>query len=149
MEEQIEREKPIEDGDYKRPSSLTLLCILTFIGSGMALFSNLVFSLFFNLKETAFTQLSNNEMFAQSLEMLKDIPREYFIVNFILSIASFFGAFKMWKLKKIGFHFYTASQLLILISSMYYIGINVSSSATFLTIAFILLYAMNLRFLRK
>ena len=125
MEEQIEREKPIEDGDYKRPSSLTLLCILTFIGSGMALFSNLVFSLFFNLKETAFTQLSNNEMFAQSLEMLKDIPREYFIVNFILSIASFFGAFKMWKLKKIGFHFYTASQLLILISSMYYIGINV------------------------
>jgi hypothetical protein len=143
-EEKID--KPVEN---RRPPSLTMLCVLTFIGSGSAFFSNLFFGIFYYQLPEAFEQLKKNGMIFPGMEMIKFLPRQYFIYTSLLSAISLLGAIQMWKLKKIGFHFYTASQLFLIILSMIFIGISVSSGTTFLTIAFILLYAMNLKFMKN
>ena len=38
---------PLPETDHKRPTLLTVICILTFIGSGMNLFSSLVIAGFY------------------------------------------------------------------------------------------------------
>jgi hypothetical protein len=55
----------------------------------------------------------------------------------------------MWRLKKIGFHVYTISQLLIIVVSMIYLGVSITSGGTFLSLAFIILYAMNLKSMKS
>ena len=74
------------------------------------------------------------------------LPVQYFVINIFLYAASFYGALEMWRLKKVGFHFYTASQILMLIVSMIYVGVSLTSAPTFLTTSFIILYAMHLKF---
>jgi len=138
--------KPVE---FKRPPSLTMLCILTFIGSGSAAFSNIFFAVFYNRLPGLFAQMVKNGMTIPGMEIIKTFPREYFFYDAGLTAISLFGAILMWKMNKIGFHFYAASQLLQIIVSMVFMGISLSSGTTFMGIAFILLYAMNLRFMKK
>ena len=120
--------------EIKRPPSLTILCILTFIGSGSAVFSNVFFALFYYKLPGLFEQMVKNGMTVPGMEMIKTFPREYFIYDSILTVISLFGAIQMWKLRKIGFHFYTASQLFQIVVSMFYIGISLSADTTFLTL---------------
>ena len=146
--ETIEESKNIAEEKKKRPPSLTILCILTFIGSGSGVLSNVVCGLLYHRLPELFAQMVKQGMNIPGWEIIKTFPREYFIYDSILTSISLFGAIQMWKLKKIGFHFYTASQLLQIIVSMVYIGISVSSDTLFLSIGFILLYAMNLRYMK-
>ena len=145
-EDQINKQ---EEKEIKRPPSLTLLCIFTFIGSGSAVFSNLFFALFYYKLPETFDQMAKSGMTIPGMDMIKSFPREFFAYDSILSAFSLFGAIQMWKLKKVGFHFYTASQLFQIIISMLFIGVSLSSGTTFLTISFILLYSMNLRFMKN
>ena len=107
------------EGKIKRPKSLRLLCILTFIGSGLSALTYLVFSM---TLETVREVVQLNELiFLNSAEDKKmittilSLPRTYFIIDFILYAASLYGAYLMWNLRKVGFHFYSISQILMLI----------------------------------
>jgi len=73
----------------KRPTFLTVLCILTFIGSGWGLISAL-----------AFTD-----------EGLNAYASYYKWVMILLNVGTLFGALQMWKLKKMGLYIYTVSTL--------------------------------------
>lgn len=73
----------------KRPTFLTVLCILTFIGSGWGIISSLV----------------------MTDSGLKEYASWYYWVILVLNLGTLFGALQMWKLKKAGLYIYTLSTL--------------------------------------
>lgn len=136
-----------------RPSSLSFLCVLTFIGSGFSAFSYFVFSAAIDtvrqvVSMDEFKLLQSSE----DLEMVKkllDLPRLFFVLNLVLYIGSLSGAILMWQLKKAGFHLYSISQIFILIVySIYIPASQFPFFSLFITVFFILLYAIHLRYLK-
>ena len=136
-----------------RPQVLTLICILTFIGSGFLFFANGVVYLSIDSLRIAFDEGLFNAFELQleedDLKMFLSVDSSFFLFQSLLYSASLLGAYMMWKLRKQGFHLYAISQILVLIIYKVYL-----SSAPFpffsmlLTITFILLYYRNLQFMR-
>jgi hypothetical protein len=134
----INSEKPVR----KRPELLSVLCILTFIGSGLAFFTYTVVSFSYEEFMSAMQEIDLN---LPGIAELKTANRGFFIIGMILYGASLFGATRMWKMKKSGFHFYTMAQVLLLIQPYVYLKIQGFPVVQFLLSAiFIGLYAMNL-----
>ena len=155
--------------ENERPSFLTVLCIITFVFSGFLLISTL-YGLF------TYDEQAQLEAFEQTIvsmeELGEDLPgmdenirdletfnQEQMDNNFTLQsislisiLLSLFGAFLMYQLKKIGFHLYLASKVVGLIPLL----IFTLSTAVFwaygifllFTIAFIIMYSRNLKFMR-
>ncbi|GHV33793.1 hypothetical protein FACS1894178_0020 [Bacteroidia bacterium] len=57
-------------------------------------------------------------IYDQTLQVLRDTNVIYYFLRLLLVLISLIGAAMMWKVKKLGFHLYTASQLLILFVPM-------------------------------
>lgn len=74
----------------KRPAFLTVLCILTFIGSGWGILS----------------------AFAQKDPGLEAYAGYYYWVSLLLSAGTLFGAIQMWQLKKMGLWIWTACEVI-------------------------------------
>jgi hypothetical protein len=157
-EEYFAKQQYTDRPEGARPASLTILCILSMIWGGLSAFANLMVTLFYDMIIMGAKQLSGAQKvmpdMAKSFEEMRpmidyisSLPRFYFFINIILSAGSFYGALMMWRLNKIGFHFYTASQLGMIIMTMIFIGISFSSFGTYITIIFIVLYAMNLKYM--
>lgn len=72
----------------KRPTFLTVLCILTFIGSAWGIIG-------------AFMQDAGLDSYASY----------YKWVMILLNVGTLFGALQMWKMKKMGLYIYTVSAL--------------------------------------
>lgn len=111
MDELIPNEIP------KRPQNLSILCILTFIGSGLSVISNGLVVLFYepftaaeNLKEIE--NIFGSDM---NLDVLLGTSIYYYALQTVFYALSVWGAYRMWKLQKIGFHLYTFAQMVILI----------------------------------
>lgn len=130
----------------KRSDLLTVLCILTFIGSGLAAFSNLFIYLSY---EEMLTIIDEFEFEIPGFDMMMSGGRRFFLTGFILYTFSWVGALQMWKLKKIGFHLYTGAQVFILILPVILIPTYPFSIFSLLfTALFIAAYAMNLKFMK-
>lgn len=106
--------------EAKRPIILTILCVLSFIGSGAASISN--FFIYFNYELVADT-IQSTDFSAMGFDpsFFTGINKTYFLLAALLSILSFTGVRHMWVLRKAGFHLYAISQLLLLILSTIYI----------------------------
>lgn len=128
----------------KRAQSLTLTCIFTFIGSGLSAFSFFIIYLIYNDIEILPID-SNYLMEAQQVKQLILLAgRPFFLIMLLLCIISLFGAFLMWKLKKIGFHVYTIAQLLMLLTPFFIItGYSIPLPNALITAVFIGAYALN------
>jgi hypothetical protein len=131
----------------QRPTLLTVLCILTFIGSGMNLFSSLVIAGFYDI----FVEIAQE--FAEKfklpgIDMLLEAKPLFFLVSGIFYAGALVGAVLMMRLKKAGFHVYTIFQILLIIAPMYFMH---QSSPGFPEMLFsglfIILYSMNLKFM--
>lgn len=126
----------------KRPQMLTILCVLSFLGSGLGAVSNLF--VYFNhdlilevLQEETFKTLDYN------FDIFAKVSRNYFIIAGLLQIISFNGVRFMWRLRRAGFHLYAIAQLLMLIVSTIFIYKPMDTFPMFdllLTTLFILLY---------
>lgn len=145
MEEYFAKQQSPQEQGQPRPVILTIICVLTFIWSGMSMLSYMIFTVLGDEMKEIYNAIRKTSMALQGMDVLINLPRHFFLFNLILSAGSFCGALEMWKLKKLGFHFYTASQLGLLIVSIIFMGL--SSGNTFLTIGFIALYAMNLKYM--
>jgi len=129
----------------KRPDLLTVLCILTFIGSGMAAFSNLFIYLSF---DEVTNILDDFEIDFPEFEMIMSGGKRFFLTGFIFYTISLAGAMQMWKLKKIGFHLYTGAQIFILLLPLAFIdNYQFSFVGLFITAAFIFAYFSNLKYM--
>lgn len=160
-----------ETAPAPRPAFLTVLCILTFVGSGWAVLSNL-FSLFL---AGAVNQSVQVEQYANmaggleganagfmtgflssSVELMQALAlhaREIAVINLVLALASVIGAVLMFFLRRAGFPLYVVAQLLMLFVTPYFGGFSsvVLLGMFFsgaLTLLFIVLYAVNLKHLR-
>ena len=131
----------------QRPILLTVLCILTFIGSGMNLFSSLVIAGFYDV----FVEIAHE--FAEKfklpgIDLLMEAKPMFFIVSGVFYAGSLVGAVLMMRLKKTGFHIYTVFQILLIITPMYFMHLASPGIPELLFSGlFILLYSMNLKFM--
>ena len=131
----------------QRPTLLTVLCILTFIGSGMNLFSSLVIAGFYDV----FVEIAHE--FAEKfklpgIDILLEAKPLFFLVSGIFYAGSVVGAILMMRLKKTGFHVYTIFQILLVIAPMYFMHLPSPGLPEMLFSGlFIFLYSMNLKFM--
>ncbi len=132
----------------KRPPGLAMLCILTFIGSGVSVISSIFVVLAYDLIPLAAAQspVPNVE---EMIELVLTAGRDFFMVMGLLYALSLLGAIYMWKLSKKGFHVYTSAQLVMLIVPLLMIkGYQTPFPTVLLTASFILAYGLNLRIMR-
>jgi hypothetical protein len=104
----------------QRPTLLTVLCVLSFIGSGMGAVSNLFVYLVHPTLITLIESGAYDEM-GFDLGFFSSIEQSYFLLSGLLQVVSFTGVVHMWKLRRSGFHLYAISQLLMLILSSVYV----------------------------
>ena len=164
--EQPEQEK------RQRPAFLMILCILTFIGSGWNILSNLSSLFTAGLMEDGqlvmqeFSSISDEvqqegypnslaHFFESSIELAKvtfEHGRSIATIQLVLGVLSLLGAILMFQLRRIGFYFYVTAQILMLFILPYFAGFTmlvwlIMGASAFVTLLFILLYAVNLKHL--
>ena len=136
---------PFQEPKLKRPGLLTVICILTYIGSGMNLISSLFIFLFFDAFKVVAANLAKT-LNLPGMEMFIEGPSIFFAASALIYASTIAGTLFMWQLRKVGFHIYTISQILLVIAPMYFfklLGPGVMD--ILLAGVFILLYSMNLK----
>lgn len=158
MENPFTTEKPV------RPTFLTVLCILTFIGSGWSAIGNFISLLTFTPEQGVaqlqqITSMSSMEMdssffqnlMSSSIEVIQTtIAHSTGIYSFLtlFSLISLAGAFMMFKLKRVGFFLYVFAQVGQLFVLPAYSGWNLAVligmiSTGIFALLFIILYGIN------
>jgi hypothetical protein len=130
----------------KRPTSLTVLCVLTFITSGAGCISALLTPVFSDalIEVLKSTPNYDDAFLSETIKLLK-AGWGYYILLFLFTCSSLIGAILMWKLKKIGFHFYALANLAILFLPTFFLGMVISWSGILMVAGFIGLYAFHLK----
>lgn len=160
--------------EEKRPTFLTVLCILTFISTGM----NILTSLFqlisgpsseeellqerveltkaaSELQDTGMDALA--QMMEQVMAMTADIQANFYIamtVALIAPILGLLGALKMWKGQKLGFHLYIIYNLLAIGGIYLYVSPqNIPSISIIFGLIFsgifVFMYSRNLHWMKN
>jgi len=137
-------ENPFSVEKTVRPTFLTVLCILTFIGSGWGLINNL-FQLVMFTPERLVAQIQQITNMAGAETQPSWVSS---IMSSSLEVISLIGAFMMYKLKRNGFYLYTIAQIGQLFILPIYSGWNnvvlISMAMSgFLALVFIILYGLN------
>ena len=112
----------------QRPTFLTVLCILTFIATGLMLLFGLI----------GLVAAGAIESFSQYLPTGADSGIFKSIITLVLVAASLYGAIQMWKLKKLGFYIYAGANVIMLV-----LGFSIWS--LIITAAFIVMYYLNVK----
>ena len=129
-----------------RPNLLTILCILTFIGSGIYFFSSLMTFLLFDDVKAAAPEISKIWKQPGIAEMFVNTSPFFFAWMAGISLLSIAGAVQMWRLRKHGFHIYTVAQILLIIVPMYFFRFPYPDLFNImLSGVFILLYGSTLK----
>jgi len=173
----MERDYDFETEPDKRPSFLTWLCILTFIGSGWGIISGILsytaahkastmFSENLHVRDsvvrndTAKVAIRKNRFFSSgkvkrsfSKMFQEDNIRKTALGKLIAAILTLTGALLMWQLKRTGFYLYIAGIIVAIALPFYLFGndlvaVGASSFANFFGLIFIALYALNLKSLK-
>ena len=143
-----EQQRPIPKEASPNLIFLKILCVITFIGSGLGFISYGTIGLirdFFASNLSLIPDEQNREL----IGLLLSAGRTFFFLNAILYGTSLAGAILLWRLKKLGFHLYTASQLLLLILPLAFIkGFPMPGTSIFMTVLFIWGYSGFLRFMK-
>jgi hypothetical protein len=127
--------------DGKRPTLLTVLCILTYIGSGLSV-------LVFLLATIAFGVVSGMMESIPGMGALTAGGIAFFAVMLILSGASLFGAIQMWKMKKTGFYMYLGANVLAFVLPIVWLGLPFNIMGIFWIVVFAALYGINLKHMK-
>lgn len=158
----------------KRPTFLKVLCILTFISTGMG-----IVSLLFN---TASGPMNEDQIIELKVEMAKNISQmkelqmdgfvnvfeqiekmslsinEHFyassLVAFLVMVLGLYSALTMWKGRKLGFHLYIIYNLVAIAQT--YLFVDAAYVPTFVVVVnlivsaiFIFMYSRNLHWMNK
>ncbi len=132
-----------EETTKKRPTLVSVLCILSFIGSGLGVLVMLLLVIgagsfmSFLGKIPGFGDAMGGSGAGGGIVFL--------ILSLLLNAGTLFGAIMMWKMKKIGFWIYAGSYVLQFIMPMILIGGRFSIFGLIIMAAFIVLYGINLK----
>ncbi len=108
------------ESPLRRPLSFTVICVLSFIGSGMSAVSNMFLFLF----HESVIEIIQSDVYKDmglDMSMIQGVGKSYFLWSGITQLISLTGVRFMWGLRKKGFHFYTIAQMVLLILSSLYI----------------------------
>ena len=124
---------------------LRFLCILTFLGSGLAMFAYFIIGAFYNVFLSAdMKALGEDEQ--ELIRIMLSAGKMFFLLSAFLYALSLFGSILMWKLRKIGFHLYSLAQIMLLILPLLYIhGFRMPFVTILVTVTFIFGYSTFLR----
>ncbi|MBO4738407.1 MAG: hypothetical protein J5606_02470 [Bacteroidales bacterium] len=155
--ENIEIDKIGQD-KQQRPSMLLVLCILTIINNGFSILSGMMYYVLYNklpaMLETFSETMSekmleingNENIFEEAVNLIINTPRIYYLLLVLVAVLAIVGAVYMLKLKKLGFHFYIVSQILVLALPMIFISVKSFSFGGFVISAlFVYLYSKHLK----
>ena len=157
--------------EKERPTFLTVLCIITFVVSGIFFLSSVYSALTYDKEaqlvaneqgiEQLYTMAAEDETGTMSqvipaMEVFNDENIEnapiILTINILGSLLSLLGAIMMYQMKKIGFHLYLGSKvmsqvplLLFTLSLPVFITYGLF---LFFTIAFVIMYSRNLKYLK-
>jgi hypothetical protein len=153
----------------KRPVFLTVLCILTFVGSSIIIVKNLialaVSPMISSMKDVAESQMdqSMGQMsgaspgFASLMQKFMGLGMsalEHFkgilLIQITAAAIALAGALLMWKLRKTGFYVFIGAKVILVLAVFTILGANgmalLAVVGSFLVAAvFITLYALNLK----
>lgn len=134
----------------KRPVFLTVVCILSFVGIGLAILGYITAISLLGMAESAMSEVSAavEEAGGASASVSTGLIWTYIIIGFATALVSLFGVVKMWKLEKAGFIMYTGAAIVGLIMGIVYSGLNASIMGIVFTGAFIAMYAANLKHMK-
>ena len=136
---------PPAENRNNRPNLLTILCILTFIGSGINFISSLMVFLFFDTFKAVAGEIAKN-LKLPGMELFLNARPVYFLFTAGIYIVSVAGAIQMWRLRRLGFHIYTVAQILLIIAPMYFFKLPGPSILDILMSGlFVFLYGSNLK----
>lgn len=152
MENQPVNEAP------KRPQFLTVLCILTFIGSGLAFIGAIWGYFSIQASATVLENMGNTSgdtygmMSGMQETMMKAVENAVpnMIIGLVCSLLCLYGALQMWKLKKMGFFIYSVGEITPAIAGFFLGGGGLIGGAgavvgLVFAIVWIVLYAVNLK----
>jgi len=131
----------------QRPVFLTVVCILTFIGSGLSFISSMVIGIFHDLFIRVMEEVAKT-IDLPGMEMISQASPSFFIASAVLYLAALAGAFEMWRLHKRGFHIYTVAQILSVMAPMYFLHLSSPGIVDMiLSGIFILFYGSQLKYM--
>jgi hypothetical protein len=141
----------------KRPTFLTVLCILSFIAAGLGIIAYIgaialvgAVSAAAGAVGDAMSSEAGAAMEAASAAMSAGpsagLIWAYIIVGFITTLVGLFGVIKMWKLQKVGFFIYVGCSVASMVMGMIYSGFSVMG--VLFPVLFIVLYGMNLKHMK-
>ena len=129
----------------KRPTFLTVVCILSFVGIG---FSILGYAGAFALLGAAESGLSAAADAGATVTASTGMLWAYIIVGFLSAIVALVGVLQMWKLKKSGFMLYTASAVIGIILTIMLTGFASAITGIVISGAFVGMYYANLKHMK-
>lgn len=153
-----------------RPTLLTVICIISFIMGAWGIVSSLMNMTKDQTAVVAEAQAKMEEAKAQlgdqasgvagrmmdsGLELTQRAAEHAVpigVAGIILSMLSLFGVWRMWNLQKSGFWMYVLASILGLVVPLYFLGTSLLAIASigfigFFTLIFIILYAVNLKYM--
>ncbi len=134
----------------ERPELLTILCILTFIGSGISILVNGFLFLIYDQIRDVFEQQDSYLLFGSEIDLsfLANISSWFFLWMGLAQLISFSGALQMFQLKKRGFHLYAIAQItLLIIPKLFIPSLPFPFLEMMISAVFILLYYKNRQFM--
>jgi hypothetical protein len=157
MEQQDINPLPISK---KRPEFLTVLCIISYVGIGFAVFSALIGLLIVTTGHSMMFMHQNNSIFGNIIDNTDDYVRMQQINSLIALIAALVclaGVLMMWNLKKAGYFIYIIGEIVPPIATISLSGqsglsemfaslyILLLALGFIVPIAFIIMYGINLK----
>lgn len=129
----------------QRPTMLTVLCILSFIFTGIAIIMLVIALLGMGAVSAGASMLENAGGTTTYTGPSTSLTWAYLIVGFLTALVSLYGVIKMWKLEKIGFFLYTGATVVSIIMGVVYSGFGIMS---IVPLVFVVLYGLNLKYMR-
>ncbi len=140
----------------ERPAFLSVLCVLSFIWSGLIIIGSLIGALMAGTIVELLSNLLNDpamsdkwtdqqvEVMEQFLNLGSGIVTAIFIAMIVFTSVSLLGVIKMWKQRKSGFIIYAVTNGLGLIFSL----VRFDPLGIVITIGFIAMYWVNYKHMR-
>ncbi len=128
----------------KRPTFLTVLCILSFISAGIAFVMLLVGTLFAGAATAVVASAEN-----AGAEVTSSVGSVWMYLGLAAAmiIVSLMGVIKMWKLKKSGFYMYVGAAVAGIIVDVA-VGSGFNVMGLVFTVAFVVMYGLNLKHMK-
>tara|TARA_B100001564_G_scaffold194414_1_gene163378 strand:+ start:249 stop:716 length:468 start_codon:yes stop_codon:yes gene_type:complete len=136
----------------ERPVLLKVLCILSWLGSGIQIFSSTLYSSFINetVKQEFLALLPNKEVvdMYEKLFILLDSTSIWYVILYLINIAV---VHMMWNFKLNGYFGYIFTQILILLVPFTVNPFSISQLAvsSIFPIIFIFLYGLNMKLFKR